>query len=220
MIEAVIFDMDGLLIDSEPFWLEAQREMLPRVGIRMTDDMWKETLGIRNKEVVKLLYAKHPWDLNRISLEDLDDKIAEYVIDSINRKGEAMEGVGELLSFFREQNVKTALASSSDFRVIDAVLDKLNIQDSFEVVHSAETEEYGKPHPAVYLTTAKKLGIAPLNCLALEDSVNGLISAKAARMKCVVVPGNPISNDKRFGLADVILPSLSEFTEKVWLRLK
>jgi len=220
MIEAVIFDMDGLLIDSEPYWLEAQREMLPSVGIRMTDDMWKETLGIRNKEVVKLLYAKHPWDLNRISLEDLDDKIAEHVINSINRKGEAMEGVGELLSFFREQNVKTALASSSDFRVIDAVIDKLNLQDSFEVVHSAETEDYGKPHPAVYLTTAKKLGIAPLNCLALEDSVNGLISAKAARMKCMVVPGNPIINDKRFGLADIILHSLSEFTEEVWLQLK
>lgn len=220
MIEAVIFDMDGLLIDSEPFWLEAQREMLPMVGIRMTEDMWKETLGIRNKEVTELLYAKQPWDLNRISLEELDDKIAEHVIDSIYRKGKAMEGVGELLSFFREQNVKTALASSSDFRVIDAVIDKLNLQDSFEVVHSAETEDYGKPHPAVYLTTAKKLGVAPLNCLAIEDSLNGLISAKAARMKCVVVPGNPISNDKRFGLADIILPSLGEFTEEVWFRLK
>lgn len=220
MIEAVIFDMDGLLIDSEPFWLEAQREIFPLVGIRMTEEMWKETLGTRNKEVVELLYAKHPWDLNRISLKELDDKIAEYVIDSIYRKGKEMKGVGELMSFLREQKVKTALASSSDFRVIGAVIDKLNLQDYFEVAHSAEREDYGKPHPAVYLTTAKKLGVPPRNCLALEDSVNGLISAKAARMKCVVVPGDSMRNDKRLGLADAILPSLCDFTEEVWLQLK
>ena len=220
MIEAIIFDMDGLLIDSEPFWLEAQREIFPLVGIQITDDMWKESLGIRNKEVIELLYAKYPWDLNRISQKDLDDKIVAYVIDLIYRKGKAMDGVGEILSFFRKRKVKMALASSSDFRMIDAVIDKLNLQDSFAVVHSAEAEEYGKPHPAVYIATARKLSVAPFHCLAIEDSINGLISAKSARMKCVMVPGDSLKNDKRLGMADVVLTSLRDFDDTVWVQFR
>jgi sugar-phosphatase len=216
MIEAVIFDMDGLLIDSEPFWLEAQRKIFPLAGIQITDDMWKETLGIRNKEVVEMLYAKYPWDLNRISQEELDDKIVEYVIDLIYRKGKAMEGVGEILSFFRKQKVKIALASSSDFRMIDAVIDKLNLQDYFEVVHSAEAEQYGKPHPAVFISTARKLRAVPSHCLAIEDSINGLLSAKSARMKCAMIPGESLKNDRRLGMADAVLTSLRDFDDAVW----
>lgn len=218
MIEAVIFDMDGLLIDSEPFWLEAQREMFPLVGIQITDDVWKETLGIRNKEVVDLWYAKNPWDLNKVSKRELDDKIVTYVIDLIYRKGEPMEGVGEILAFFQKQKVKMALASSSDFKMIDAVIDRLKLEEYFEVIHSAEMEQYGKPHPAVFSSTATKLSVLPSRCLAIEDSLNGLLAAKAAQMKCVIVPGDPLKNDRRLGMADVVLNSLREFDESIWER--
>ena len=218
MIEAVIFDMDGLLIDSEPFWLEAQREMFPLVGIRITDDVWKETLGIRNKEVIDLWYTKKPWDLNRISKRELDDKIVNYVIDLIYRKGEPMEGVGEILAFFQKQKVKTALASSSDFKRIDAVIDRLKLHEYFEVIHSAEAEQYGKPHPAVFSSTAKKLNVLPSRCLVIEDSLNGLLAAKAAQMKCIIVPGDSLRNDPRLDKADIVLNSLLEFDEFVWER--
>lgn len=220
MIEAVIFDMDGLLIDSEPFWREAELKVFPSVGIDITEDMWKETIGIRLNEVIDHWYSRFPWDVEQVSKKELEDKISDHVIELIYHKGARMKGVGDILDFFKKQNVKMALASSSDFKMVETVIDKLELQNYFEVIHSAELEEYGKPHPAVYLTTAKKLGVSPQHCLALEDSVNGLISAKAARMKCVVVPGDSMSNDKRFGLADVILPSLSGFTKEVWLQLK
>lgn len=84
------------------------------------------------------------------------------------------------------------------------------------MVHSAEAEPYGKPHPAVYLSTAARLGVAPARCLALEDSLNGLIAAKAARMRCVAVPERP---DPRFALADLVLPGLAHLEERAWERL-
>ena len=93
------------------------------------------------------------------------------------------------------------------------------MENIFRVVHSAEQEEYGKPHPAVFLTTAKHLRISPAHCLVIEDSFNGLIAAKAARMKTVVIPMAEQWNEARFDIADSKLKSLREFSEPEWNHL-
>lgn len=219
MIEAVIFDMDGLLIDSEPFWREAELQVFPEVGITITEEMWKETIGIRLNEVIDRYYAMFPWNLEKFSKREVENRISDHVIDLIYQKGVRMEGVGEILDFFQKKPVKMALASSSDFKIIDAILDKLELRSYFGVIHSAEAEPFGKPHPAVYISTSQKLNIAPLHCLAFEDSINGLLSAKSARMKCVAVPGDSLKNDKRLGIADVVLSSLADFDEEIWQSL-
>ncbi len=106
-----------------------------------------------------------------------------------------------------------ALASASYFKLINATLNKLELRDQFNVIHSAEIEPYGKPHPGIFLTTAKNLGVDPEFCLVFEDSLNGVIAAKAARMKCVCVPDPAFRNDTRFSIADIILNSLEEWNE-------
>jgi sugar-phosphatase len=99
------------------------------------------------------------------------------------------------------------------------VLKKFSLENSFSVVHSAEQEDYGKPHPAVFLTTAKQLRVSPEHCLVFEDSFNGLIAAKAARMKTVIIPMTAQWNETRFDIADGKLKSLREFSEQQWIRL-
>ena len=106
-----------------------------------------------------------------------------------------------------------ALASSSPMQLIHAVVEKLNIVSQLSIIQSAENEALGKPHPSVFLSTAHALGVPPVNCLVFEDSVNGVIAALAARMKVVAIPDTEQSNDPRFVVAHLRLPSLEAFSK-------
>jgi sugar-phosphatase len=217
MIEAVIFDMDGVLIDSEPFWQESEIEVFGRAGLRLTREMCVQTMGLRVDEVVDYWHRRHGWE--GFAAGELEEAIIGGVEQRILERGEAMEGVEHALDFFRGRGVKVALASSSAYRLIRAVTERFGLADKFDCVYSAEEEEYGKPHPGVYLTTARRLGVKPPACLAVEDSFNGVLAAKAARMKCVAVPEEGTRRDPRFAIADVVLGSLTEIDEEVWRRL-
>lgn len=217
MIKAVIYDMDGVLIDSEPFWRQAEIGAFKSAGVLITEEMCYQTTGLRVDEVVAFWYHKIPWEgMSQLEVADL---ILKNVIQLVRQKGQAKAGVLESLDFVKKLNVKLGLASSSSLNLIQTVIEKLGIQDYFEIVHSAEFEKHGKPHPDVYLTVAEKLNIEPQFCVAIEDSVNGLISAKSARMKCVAIPEYGQEGDKRFGIADVILPSLNSINNALWQKL-
>jgi beta-phosphoglucomutase-like phosphatase (HAD superfamily) len=210
MIEAVIFDMDGLLIDSEPLWRKAEKEVFGQVGMMLVDEMCFETVGLRIDEVVQHWYDRHPWD--NMTLKEVELAIVDRMAELIAADGQPLEGVFDIISYFEQQNLKLAVASSSNLRLIEAVLHKFDIYNRFEVVHSAEFESYGKPHPSVFITAAKQLGVAPTNCLVFEDSIGGMTAAKAARMVCVVVPEAIHSGLPQFGLSNLILTSLLDFT--------
>jgi len=126
------------------------------------------------------------------------------------------KGVYEILKFMKGKNVKLAIASSSQLILIKTVVQKFGIEKYFDELYSAEMEEYGKPHPGVYITTAKVLDVAPERCVALEDSFNGLLSAKAARMKCICVPDESIKQSAKIAIADLVLDSLANFNEEYW----
>lgn len=208
-IEAVIFDMDGLLIDSEPLWREAEVYVFNNVGVPLTVEMTTQTMGLRTDEVVSYWQNRHPW--NTPSKQEVSQQIDGTVIELIRQKCVAKEGVQEAVSLCKEAGLPVAIASSSPMLLITTVLEKLGIANQIDAVHSAHDEAYGKPHPAVYISTAKTLGIQPAHCLAFEDSVNGVISAKAAKMKCIAIPEPNSRNDKRFGIADITLNSLLDF---------
>lgn len=201
--------MDGLLIDSEPHWRAAEIEIFGALGLILTEEQCMQTMGLRLDEVVRHWHERHPWQQR--SLKEVESEILQAVEDRVNLYGTAMEGVAEILELFRRQNFRIALASSSSLRLITFVLRKLGIREAFEVVHSAEFEEYGKPHPAIFLSTARQLGLPPTQCLVFEDSFNGLIAAKAARMKAVAVPEGDAFAQTRYDFADLKLRSLSEF---------
>jgi len=208
-IEAVIFDMDGVLIDSEPLWKIAEVQAFAKVGLNLTYTDCEETVGLRIDQVVALWYEKVKWT-NR-TVKEVEDDIVDILIREIKEQGAALNGVEEALKQVKSSGLKIGLATSSYQRIINAVVDKLGIAHYFDVMHSAEYEVLGKPHPAVFLTCAQKLGVDPTNCLVIEDSFNGIIAAKAARMKVIAIPEKSHQNDARLVIADMKLESLTAF---------
>jgi len=214
MIEAVIFDMDGLLIDSEPLWQQAEIAIFKQVEIILIPSMCLQTKGLRIDEVVEYWYKKYPW--NNLSKLQVEEAIVNKLIEFIHAEGKALIGVNDAINYVKTKDVKIALASSSSYKIINAALEKLNIADTFEIIYSAESEPLGKPHPGVYLTTAEKLGVSPQNCLALEDSLNGVLAAKAAQMKCIAVPEMSEYHNPKFAIADMVLESLQQLDDNIW----
>lgn len=217
-IDAVIFDMDGVLIDSEPLWRDAEVAVLTTVGVPIDDEAAKATTGLRFDEVVGQWYARHPWP--GPTQAEIGGRIVAGLVRLVHERGTAMPGALAAVDTLAAAGYPLAIASSSPSEVIAAIVGRLGIGDRFAVLQSAEHEPYGKPHPAVYIEAARRLGVAPTRCLAIEDSPNGVIAAKAARMRCVAVPDPHLRADRRFLAADAALPSLTDLSVEVlrdWL---
>jgi len=210
-LNTVIFDMDGLLIDSEPLWTEAATEVFEYYGKKLSPADFESTTGLRTSEFVSWWLRDYKFD--QTELERAAERIVELVIKKIKLQGKAMPGLQYIFDFFHSRGYKIGLATSSPMRVADTVTGMLGIDKFLQVKTSAEKMEYGKPHPQVYLECAKNLRSSPLECICFEDSVNGMIAAKAARMKCVVVPTYSQQKDEKWSIADLKVSSLKNFSE-------
>lgn len=206
--EAVIYDMDGLLIDSEPYWRETEIKIFSTVGVHLTESDCAMLTGYRFDEVVDYWYHLFPWK-NKTKPEVYSEVISE-IESAITHHAKPMKGVHTSLEYFKRKNVKIAVASSSPMQLIQATIKKLQIVQYFDVLVSAEKEKYGKPHPAVFISTAEQLGVRAEKCVVLEDSFNGLLAAKAARMKCGIVPWPEEFENPKLAIADWKLRSLDE----------
>lgn len=213
MFRAVIYDMDGVLIDSEPLWRKALVAVFSSIGLPITEEMCAQTMGMRLDEGIDYWGRKYPGKIQ--SPKDVHQQIVERLVKLVHEKGEAMPGVADSLKRLKEHDFKIGLASSSSLSLIETILEKLGIASYFEQVHSAQFEPSGKPHPAVYLSAAQKLGISPTECIAIEDSINGIIAAKAARMACFAVPEPLVQGDRRLGIADRVLDSLRDIDDNL-----
>lgn len=210
MLRAVIFDMDGLLIDSEPLWVRAEIEVFGDVGVTLSEDDCARTKGLRTDDVVSYWHQRRPW--KGATAKEVETRLIERVASLVRAEGKALVGAQLAFEVARMKGRRLALASSSPSAIIRAALERLGLESTFDVVRSAETEPYGKPHPGIFLTTAQHLEVAPTQCLVLEDSLTGLVAAKAARMTCVTVPFDWPNHDRRFALADATVESLAHVT--------
>ena len=215
-IEAVVFDMDGVLIDSEPMWREVEREVFASVGIELTDEDLYPTMGVRVADVVERWYRRQPWS------EPSRERVAETIVDDVARavreRGVLLDGALGAVDRVLSLGLGVALASSSPMPLILAVISLDGLAERFDVVVSGEDEELGKPDPAVYLSAARRLDVPPERCLAVEDSINGVRAAKAAGMLCVAVPAVG-GHDDIPTEADLVLGSIGELDDRVWARL-
>ena len=208
-IKAVIFDMDGLIIDSEPLWRKAEIASFASIGYQFTDEMCSSTKGMRIDEVVSHWHEKLKWKSPSKSL--VVDDITQRMINFIKTHGKALPGVEFVLDTLRNKNIPTALASSSPIILIETVLKTLQIKNYFDVIHSAEFEKKGKPDPQVFLTTSNKLGVEPINCLVLEDSMVGMKAGLNAQMRTIVIPEINTPKESWQDEAYCVLNSLNDF---------
>jgi HAD superfamily hydrolase (TIGR01509 family) len=210
-LNTVIFDIDGLLVDSEPLWNEAAAEVFKRYGVNLTEEQYNSTTGLRTKEFVQWWFAYY--NIGNDELARAEKHIVHEVLDKIERKGKIMPGVKYIFDFFAKKQFKIGLATSSPPALIDLVVNMTGIGKYLHATSSAEDLLFGKPHPQVYLNCAETMASKPVECICFEDSFNGMISAKAARMKCVVVPHVSQAKDECWGAADLKLSSLQNFGE-------
>lgn len=204
--EAVIFDMDGVLIDSEPLWKIAMEKVFSDLGCNLSKNDFQKTVGLRIDEVISF------WNKNEqlgiANEKKVEDDIINRMIKLVKEKPIPLTGVLETLSYLSSKKIKIGLATSSPDNLLRAVLSGLKIAHLFDVVHSAEFEEHGKPHPAVYLAVANKLNVDPHRCLVIEDSLNGVISGMAAKMKVVCIPEKTHVKEPRLEVADFMFEDM------------
>jgi HAD superfamily hydrolase (TIGR01509 family) len=207
--EAVVFDLDGLLLDTEQVWDDVREALTRERGGRWHDRAQADMMGMSSTEWSTYMHdvlglAEPPEELNRLVVERMQERYRERLplidgaVDAVRRLGEQWP---------------LGLASSSNRELIDLALELMDVGDLFRVTVSSEEVERGKPAPDVYLEAARKLGVAPEQAVAIEDSGAGIRAAKAAGMRVIAVP-NPHFPPPSEALerADVVLDSLAELT--------
>ncbi|MFA7654306.1 MAG: HAD family phosphatase [Candidatus Magasanikbacteria bacterium] len=205
--KAAIFDMDGILIDSMLYWIEADIEFLKTHGIELTDDMIKYFSGRSERE--NMCWLKKEFSLSH-EIEHLLETRRQVTDKIYSHHTNLMPGVENLISNIKKSGTKLAIASGAPMRQIQLAVNRFGWDKCFDKIVSPDhVDNIGKPDPAIYLHAAKLLGIEPNKCIVFEDAENGVVAAKRAGMYCVAIP------DKRwspgdFSQADLIAQSLED----------
>lgn len=209
-----VFDLDGLLMDSEPIWSWAQRKMFAEMGVELTQAMQWATTGMRMHEALVIWSGFFPGTV--MDPAGMRARLVELVGGRLMESGLPKAGALRAIELCHAAGCRMAIASSAPSEIIEVAVDRLEmlrpgVRDWFGEILSAESEAHGKPHPAVYLSAAARLGLEPRDCIAFEDSVFGLRSAHAAGMHCVAVPEAHNRGRTEYAIAHRILASLEEF---------
>lgn len=205
-IKAIVFDMDGVLVDSEPLGFEVLRRLLGRYGVRYTQAENDAFVGVSDREHFRALKSHYRLEAAE---EALIQEFTDDLLGMIGSRTIPMPGVPEVLQRLRDGGYRLALASSSAPPVIAATVAALGVTSLFEVRVSGLEVKRGKPAPDIFVATAERLGLPTRRCLVIEDSRNGLVAAKAAGMLCVVVPC-PTTLHQDFSEADLRLRALPD----------
>jgi beta-phosphoglucomutase family hydrolase len=203
MLEAVIFDMDGVIINSEPLHYEANQQLFDKLGFSVPMNEYSNYIGISTEKMWEDLRNK--FNLNE-SVDELSDKHREnthkFIIENMN--GKEIPGIKKILEELRDKKIKTAVASSSPKELIEKVIKGFDLCQYFDILVSGEEVEKGKPNPDIFIYAAKKLKVNIKNCLVIEDSTNGIKAAKKAGAKCIGF-NNPDSHGQDLTKADIVI---------------
>lgn len=213
-IDAVIFDLDGVLIDSEEIWDEARRQVALENGGRWSAEATRAMMGMSSVE-----WSRYMHDELGVPLppKEISSRVAEQVASLYRERLPLLPGAVEAVKSLAE-DWPLAVASSANRPLIDLVVELAGLADAFKATVSSEEVEHGKPAPDVYLEAAGRLGVDPHSCAAVEDSTNGIRSAHAAGMRVIAVPNRDFPPDPdALELAAAVLDSVAKLTpDLVW----
>jgi len=206
MLRAVIFDMDGVIVDSQPYHFAVEEKICREIGIDVSLEESHSFVGMAGPKVWSYLKSKFRLQQSIEELLAYENKARVAYFSSL-KNVRPISGVVELLKELKQHDIKRALASSSSAEVIEIFLSKLEIRDYFQKIISGDMVEKGKPDPDIFLYTAAALEESPTDCLVIEDSANGVKAAKRAGMKCIGFK-NAHSGDQNLSLADMVIDDL------------
>jgi HAD superfamily hydrolase (TIGR01509 family) len=212
VIEAVVFDLDGVLLDSEQVWDEVREQLARERGGRWSDRAQADMMGMSSPE-----WSRYMHEVVGLpeSPQEINDEVVRRLLERYRERLPLLPGALEAVRRMAAR-WPLGLASSSNRPVIEAFLDAADVRDLFAVTVSSEEVARGKPAPDVFLEAARRLGVPAPNCAAIEDSANGLRAARAAGMRVIAIPNShyPPPADA-LALADVVLGSLDELRPEV-----
>jgi beta-phosphoglucomutase family hydrolase len=205
MIKAVLFDMDGVIAETEQVHIEAEKQTMLKYGVQITEEELHRYTGTTAKQTFTELIAKYKIDTTFQKIFNEKEKIMFKLLE---KDADPVKGVIELLHKLKEEHVKLAVASSSHRRLVQYVLRKLEITELFDSIITAEDVSRGKPDPEIFLKSAKMLKMSPAECLVVEDAELGVEAAKSAGMKCLGYK-NPHSGNQDLSKADIVTDDFS-----------
>ena len=205
---AVIFDLDGVLADSEPWWNQIDAKLLAEHGVSYRGEYHRNVLGVSYRLAVE--FYKNAFHISA-SVEELMRRRGEIATDFFANRVGLFPSAKTTLEQLREMKLHLAVATSSVSASARPFLDRTEIRSLFSVVVTGDEVQQGKPHPDIYLRTAKKLGISPEACLVVEDALAGIAAGKAANMRVAAIPDTRFVDPREYEKeANYVLGSLSE----------
>ncbi|MDQ3021441.1 MAG: HAD family phosphatase [Bacteroidota bacterium] len=204
----IIFDMDGVLIDSEPSYLEMNKKLFAEFGIEMDDENYKALVGLPSMPMWTMLKKKYDLKNEVSDFMDLEKRRMHEILDS-EKISKPVEGIISILKSLKEKNYKLSVASSSAKANINFVLKKLNLNEYFDFIISGEEVVNGKPAPDIFLRVAEKFNMEPKNCFVIEDSANGIRAANLAGMQSIGFSNNE-SNKQDLSDADLTIKTFDQ----------
>jgi len=215
-MDAIIFDMDGVIVDSEIHWKTVEGYFLQSVIPTWSSSDQDRIIGIGVQDLYTLLSSEYGLQKTKEQFLELYQEMANEIY---GQKVSLLEGFSDLLATLNKHHIPVALASSSPRSWIDIMLDRFDLRAAFKAVVSAdELKGEGKPSPAIYLLTAKLLGVSPATCIAIEDSKNGVLSAKNAGMFCIGLR-NGFNEEQDLSRADMAISGFAELDQHVLRQL-
>jgi len=182
MIKAVIFDMDGVIVDSEYYHYIVEKRILKKIGIDLSFEEAKKHAGMKTETFFRKILENHK---KKADINELVKEKQKLVIDILKKRAKPIPGSIKLINLLKKNKIKLGIASSGKRERVEIILSKFKIRNKFDVVVTAEDVEHGKPDPEIFLLASKKIGIKPEECIVIEDSTNGVKAAKKAGMKCI-----------------------------------
>lgn len=208
-MEAVIFDMDGVIALTEQFHLKAWKRIYQELGLDFSREEFENYFGMATNDILKLLR-----DQGRISMDDEEllrtgTRKKSYSMQEMRGKIKPMDGLVEKIKEIKESGLKVGLATSATSEICQTTLEECNVKEIFDSTTTSDQVKRSKPDPAIYLKAAETLGIKPSRCMVIEDSQNGIIAAKEAGMKAIAIP-TAYTEHLDFSRADLVLGSIAE----------